>query len=589
VAAPTYVRGLGSESVLKLRRVGLGLAMREHSAKRLAMKITSIPQLYRNVNRWREFLAVLSKYGLAGGISRLDLHFAKGLLKDPDGEVLALHTPEARIRLALVELGPTFIKLGQILSTRPDLVGVQLAQELTHLQTEVRADPGPAVRARLESELGRPVCELFADFEEVPFASASIAQVHRARLLTGQLVAVKVQHLGIEETIRVDLEIIAGFAELAEKMPEFANYQPRVTAAEFQQMLLRELDFGREERSMRQFAHDFAADPSVRIPRSYPELSTSRVLTMELLEGMNLSEVARCGGSGLDLELVARRGAELYLEMIFGHGFYHADPHPGNVLLLSDNVIGLLDFGMVGRLDGQLRERIEEMLLAVIGRDGDQLTSLVVRMGAAPTNLDFAALNLDVTEFVSHYATQSLADFNLTGALNEMTEIIRRHHIRLPAGVGMLIKSLVMLEGTSRLLAPRFNLMEVMRPYRKRMLLRRISPMRKAWAMRRIYSELEQLAQVLPRRVAGIARQIESGDFDVHLDHRGLEPSVNRLVLGMLASSLFVGSSLLLAHKVPPVFHDVSVLGLGTALASLFLALRLWRAINKSGHLDRKR
>src|SRR4051794_15462541 len=221
------------------------------------MKISTIPQLYRNVNRWGEFLSILSKYGLADGISRLDLDFAKGFFKDRGGEALARQTPETRIRLALVELGPTFIKLGQILSTRPDLVGVQLAAELTHLQSEVRADSPEVIRATIESELGESVELLFADFEDTPIASASIGQVHRARLLTGERVAVKVQHRGIEETIRVDLEILAGFAQLAERVPEFACYQPCSTAAEFQRILRRELDFGREERNMQQFSHDF--------------------------------------------------------------------------------------------------------------------------------------------------------------------------------------------------------------------------------------------------------------------------------------------------------------------------------------------
>lgn len=563
------------------------LRVRQAACPLVFMKISSIPQLYRNLNRWGEFLSVLSKYGLADGISRLDIDFAKGLFKDRGGEALARQTPETRIRLALLELGPTFIKLGQILSTRPDLVGVRLAEELTHLQSDVPADAPEAVRARIESELGQTVEELFAEFDDVPLASASIGQVHRARLKTGEPVVVKVQHEGIEERIRVDLEIMAGFAQLAERVPEFASYQPRSTAAEFQRILRRELDFGREERNMQQFAQIFAGDSAVRIPQSYPELSTGRVLTMELFEGVKLSEADRLAASAVDCELVARRGAELYLRMIFSGGCYHADPHPGNIVVFEDNVIGLIDFGMVGRLDEQLRDNIEQMLLAIINRDGEHLTTLVCRLGAVPADLDYDGFTLDVTEFVSHYATQSLADFNFSGALNEITEIIRRHSIRLPSGVGMLIKTLVMLEGTSRLLAPKFNLIDAMRPYRRKMIWHRLSPARRARKMRRIYSDVEHLAEVLPRRLEGILQQVQSGDFDVHLDHRGLEPSVNRLVLGLLASALFLGSSLLLALKVPPLIHDLSVMGFGGAGLALAVGLRLLRAINKSGRLDR--
>jgi ubiquinone biosynthesis protein len=259
------------------------------------------------------------------------------------------------------------------------------------------------------------------------------------------------------------------------------------------------------------------------------------------------------------------------------------------LILLENNVIGLVDFGMVGRIDETLREQIEDMLMAIVNRDGEQLTTLIVRLGAAPADLDYAALGTDVSEFVSHYAQQSLRDFNLSAALNEMTEIIRRYQIMLPARIAMLLKVLVMLEGASRLISPSFSLMAVMQPYRKKMLWRRISPARRLRKAKRIYSELEHLAQTLPRRLGDIVRQVQTGNFDVHLDHRGLEPSVNRLVLGMLASALFLGSSLLLTHKSPPLFHDVSILGVSGAVVSLALGLRLLRAINKSGHLDRRR
>lgn len=552
------------------------------------MKISTIPQLYRNANRWYEILSILSKYGLAGWISRFDIGFAKGFFKDRGGERLALQTRETRIRLALAELGPTFIKLGQILSTRPDLVGVSLAEELQLLQTAVPADPPHVVRATIEEELGQPVEDLFYEFDDQPLASASIGQVHRARLMSGEAVVVKVQHAKIEQTVRVDLDIITGLAQLAERIPEFSNYRPRATTAEFQRMLRRELDFGREERHLQEFAQDFAGDPTVRIPRSFPDLSTGRVLTMECLEGVKLCDASQLATSGFDLEAIARRGADLYLEMIFTHGFYHADPHPGNILLLSGNVIGLVDFGMVGRIDEELRDSIEEMLLAMVNHDAEQLTMSIVRLGQLPPGIDLAALSSDVADFVSHYAHQSIEDFNLSGALNEMTEMVRRYNISLPARIGMLIKVLVMLEGTSRMVCPRFSLMQVMQPFRRKMLLRRISPGRRIKKFRRIYSELEHLAQTLPGRIGDILHQVQSGKFDVHLDHRGLEPSVNRLVLGLLVSALFLGSSLLVAQRVPPLIYGASVLGVSGFVVSLVLALRLLWAINKSGHLDRR-
>jgi len=552
------------------------------------MKITSIPQLYRNLNRWREIFAVLSKYGLANWIGRLGPEFAKDLLKAPDGMAIARHSWETRVRLALSELGPTFIKLGQVLSTRPDLVGVALAEELEHLQTDVPADLPEVAKALVEKELGRPVEQLFARFEDKAMASASIGQVHRAWLPSGEAVVVKLQRAGIERKVAVDLEILAGLALLAERLPEFRNYRPRGTVAEFQRTMRGELDFRREMRNMNEFARDFRGDPTIRIPRAYPGLSTSRVLTMELIEGVALSDGARIRARGFDTKELARRGANIYLEMIFCNGFYHADPHPGNVVLLGDNVFGLLDYGMVGRMTERMQERFVEMLLAITGRDAEHLTSLITRVGTPPPGLDRASLGLDVADFVSHYGSQSLEHFDLSGALGEMTEIIRRHEIMLPARVAMLIKVLITLEGTAKLLNPSFSLIEVMKPYQRKLLRRQLSPGRQLRKFRRFYAELEHLIEVLPRGIVDILQQVETGKFDVHLDHRGLEPSVNRLVLGMLASALFVGSALMLAHQIPPMMGKLSVPGAISCGFSIALGLRLWRAISKSGHLDRR-
>jgi len=561
------------------------------------MKISSIPQIYRNVRRGTEIITVLSRYGLADWISRLNVDFVKDQLKSHDGAAIARYSREERIRMALTELGPTFIKFGQLLSTRPDLVGVPLAEELTKLQSDVPADPAPKVRALIETELGQPIDEVFTDFEDSPIASASIGQVHAARLASGDRVVVKVQHDGIESKVREDLDVLIGLAQLAERIPEFALYRPSAIIAEMARTLRRELDFGREERNLQQFAAQFANTPSVRIPRPFSELCTPRVLTMERVEGIKLTERERLLASGFDIGELAHRGAELYLEMIFSHGFYHADPHPGNILILGDSVIGLLDFGMVGRIEERLREDIEEMLLAIVNQDVTILTSLIKKVGTVPMGLDESALAVDVADFVGQYASQSLDGFDMGGALNDMTEIIHRHGIALPPQAGMLLKALVTLEGTSQLLHPGFSLMEVMQPYHRKMLMRRLSPARQLRKLRRVYFEVEQLAEVLPRRLSEILEQIQTGKFDVHLDHRGLGPSVNRLVLAMMASSLFLGSAVMMSREVHPLLFPesaflgvqrISILGLSGCLVSLLVGLRLIWAIGKSGHLDRR-
>ncbi len=562
------------------------------------IKVRSIPHIYRNVKRWTEILAVLSKYGLADWLAQTNIDFVKDRLSSSGGESIARLTREARIRLTLTELGPTFIKLGQLLSTRPDVVGRELADELTQLQAATPADSPATIRKTVEVELGQSLDELFAEFDLVPIASASIGQVHRARLKSGERVVVKVQHEGIESKVNEDLEVLAGLAQLAEQFPEFRPYRPTANVAEMGRTLRRELDFGREERNLHQFAEMFHDDPTVSIPRAHTELSTSRVLTMDMLDGIPLCEPGLLKAAGIDTDEVARRGANLYMVMIFTHGFFHADPHPGNIVLLPGNVIGLIDFGMVGRIDDRLREQIEDMLMAIVQHDVPLLVRIIKQMGKPPPQLDEAGLANDVADFVGHYATQSLEHFPVGAALSDMMEIMRRYGIMLPTSVAMLIKTLVSLEGTAKLLNPKFSLMEVMQPYHRHMLLRRLSPVRQAKKLRRLYMEVEQLVEVLPQRVLQIMEQVQDGKFDIHLDHRGLGPSVNRLVLGMLASALYVGSSFLLSYQVPPLmFHksegwlglkDVSILGLAGCTLSVLVGLRLLRAIGKSGHLDQK-
>ncbi|MEN6556902.1 MAG: AarF/UbiB family protein, partial [Thermoguttaceae bacterium] len=327
------------------------------------MKLSSIPQIYRHLGRWYEILAVLSKYELAAWVGRLGPDYTKDLLKSRGGEAIARLPWQTRLRMAMAELGPTFIKLGQILSTRPDLVGVALANEFQQLQENAPADSPAVVRRLIESELGRPIEQVFTEFEPEPMASASIGQVHAARLPSGEAVVIKVLHADIEKKVAVDMDILAGLAMLAEMLPEFRSYRPATIAAEFQRSMRRELDFGREERNLQQFAHDFRRDRTVCVPKPFPEISTRRVLVMERLDGIKLSEPERLAAAGIDSNELAQRGAAIYLKMIFDHGFYHADPHPGNLLVLPDGRLGMLDCGMVGRMDERLQEGVSELLL----------------------------------------------------------------------------------------------------------------------------------------------------------------------------------------------------------------------------------
>ncbi len=561
------------------------------------MKISTIPRLYRNVRRWQEIILVLRRYGLADWLSRLQLNFIRDWIKDDAGIPLASYTRESRIRMAIIELGPTFIKLGQVLSLRPDLVGSALATELQQLQTQVRADPIESVRETIAAELGESVESAFLSFEETAVASASIAQVHRAELHDGTRVVVKIQHYNIQNKVREDMEVLAGLAGLAERIPELAAWQPRSLVEQLSRSLKRELSFTRELNNLLVFEKEFGGFEGLKIPKPFPKLSSSRVLTMERLDGQSIAEFntseALLGNPASDM--LPRRAAELYMEMIFAKGLYHADPHPGTVLVLPDGTLGLLDFGMVGRIDDSLRETIEQMLLAVASGDATLLTILIKRVGKPPLQLDDSSLSIDVAELVATYGSQPLDAFDLSGVLNDVTDILHRHRISLPQQTALLLKTLITLEGTIGLLNPSFSLLEVMQPFFRKMWFRRLSPQRQARKMRRIYFELEGLLEKLPNQISGLVEMVRQGKLDVHLSHRGLSPSINRLVLGLLTSSLLLGSSILLAFKVPPLLFiqggpmglkDLSVLGLVGFVVSLLISFRLLLAINNSGHLD---
>ncbi|HMO14387.1 MAG TPA: AarF/UbiB family protein [Pirellulaceae bacterium] len=555
--------------------------------------LPSIPHLYRNVKRWTEIVSILSKYGLADWLSHININIIRNSLKNSDGEILARLTQPQRIRLALTELGPTFIKLGQLMSTRPDIVGVELANELTQLQADVPADSFEEIKATIETELNRSLDQLFATFEETPIASASIGQVHRATLPGGERVVVKVRHSRIERTVETDLDILAGLALIAEKLPDLKPYQPRSLIAEMSRTMQRELDFQRELRNLMQFQTILKSDTKVVIPDPISSHSSSGVLTMTELCGTKL---ARCDVlDETERDKIARLGARIYLKMIFEHGFYHADPHPGNLVLMSDNRLGLLDFGMVGRISEHMREDIESMLVSMVGRDVGMLVALVKRVGSCPIDLDQQRLSIDIEDFVGQYATLVLSEFDMSSALGDFVALVRRYNISLPAEVALLIKVLVTLEGTGRLLNPSFSLMEVMQPFHRRLIIRRMSPRRQLKKMYRLYYQVERLAESLPGTMTNILDQVQSGKFDIHLVHRKLGPTVNRLVLGLMSSAMFLGSSWMLSSKVPPVLfpgegwfgiRDLSIFGLVGMLVSLVMGLRLIWAIRSSGNLE---
>ncbi len=546
--------------------------------------------LDRNAKRFGEILAILGRYGLADWLSGLNYDWIHGRLVSFDGERLGRVTQEARIRLALTELGTTFIKLGQMLSTRADLIGPSLADELAQLRSHTPPDSPDKIRNSVRAELGKDVDELFAAFDDKPLASASIGQVHRARLHTGEHVVVKVQHEGIEHKILGDLDIMGVLGDLAQKHVSYVRaYQPVATLREFRRTLLNELDFAAERRNLDEFAANFKKDKFVHFPRVHSELCSRRVLTMELLVGVSGEDIQGMRNTGFDLNVFAQRGANMYLDMIFRDGFYHADPHPGNLMMLPGGVVGVLDCGMVGRLDDIMRQEVESLLLSIINKDAIELTDSVMRLGSVPPDLDRDALRSEISNFVSEYGSRSLKDFNLSAALKQMTDIIRRYQILLPSSLAMMLKMLVMLEGTSRQLNPNFNLAALIEPYQVKVMRHRLSIGRLIRKLYRAYRDWDRLIEMLPRDLAEILRRVRNGTFEMKHEHHQLEATVNRLVLGMLTASFFVGSSIMYSNAAPPAPGGISLLGATGYVMSLLMAWRLVRTIGKMDNKDKKK
>lgn len=590
------------------------------------MKITAIPQLYRNLKRWREILAVLRRYGLADWLTQFQLPF-RDALKDPGGVPLSKYTREQRVKMALTDLGPTFIKLGQVLAARPDLVGPSLAEELKSLRASVPADSIEQVRETLRQELGEDYEKHFTKIESRPLATASVGQVHKAKLKDGNAVVIKVLRSEIEPTVRQDMEVLTGLAQLAEHVDAFAVWRPSDMVRQLAPMITREIDFARERQNLEHFGEVFDSHESgVLIPRAVRELCTRRVLVMEEITGTPLSDFlrdskeqsshqqqafsdptdqsseqgaidgSRANDSSSTKDRLAEKLADVYLAMIFDEGLFHADPHPGNLIVASDGRLGILDFGMVGRIDENLRESIEEMLIAISQSDQYRLTRLIRRIGDAPLDLDESLLAIDVAEFIGTFGRQRLGEFDMTGAINSLSELLHRHAITLPNQSALLLKMLISLEGTLRELGASFDSLEMVRNFVRRVMRRRLSPERRLRQVRRIYHEAESFLESAPEELVSLMRQTRKGELRVVLEHQRIGPTVNRLVLGLMASAVFLGSSLLMAMKVPPLLfqqeaflgmQDISLLGVVGVFGSFSVMMWLLIAIRRTGHLTR--
>ena len=409
------------------------------------------------------------------------------------------------------------------------------------------------------------------------------ARSTRARLEGGKEVVVKVQHTGIEGNVRQDLDLLEELAKLLEKhVPDAASYQPVATAREFRRTLLKELDFKSERRNMEEFTRNFAEDETLHVPEIFAERCSRRVLTMEMLDGISGSKPEEISASGVDLDEFAKRAANVFLNMILRDGFYHADPHPGNFLMLEGGVLGLLDCGMVGRIDEPMLEEFGDVLLALLQSDAEGLSELLLRFGSAPPDIDRVGFRIDVSDLLSEVGTQSIEDIEIGVALEKIADIMRRYRVVMPSRVALLLKTLVMLEGTSRLLSPNFSLAEVLAPFKEQMIRQRMDPRRWLKKMQRRARDVDRLVTSAPTALADMIDRLQAGKLAMRHDVPRLEVTANRMVAGVLIASLFLGSSLLLGLAVPPRVAGVSVFGaLGFLGGALLGGRLLWGIRNQ--------
>jgi ubiquinone biosynthesis protein len=518
---------------------------------------------------------VLLKHGLGDLVTRVGLYRQLGISRrfftKHKAEVSLIPlTQWQRFRMVLEELGPSFIKLGQLASTRPDLVSPEACAEFEKLQDTVPAFPASQVREIIETELGDSLEVLFKEFDETPVASASISQVHRVVLPDGKVAAVKVQRPGIRGTIEVDLEIMFHLAELIEKhIQGMETLDPVGIVREFSRTIKRELNFDIEAGNIERFARNFRSDTTIYVPKVYRHLSTDKVLVMEFVEGIKVSDLDALAAANLNLELIADRGADVILKQIFEHGFFHADPHPGNILVLPDNVICLLDYGMTGTLTGRNREHLGDLIAGIVRRNAKRMTRSLLRLSQLESAENVESLEAELGDFVEQYLYRPLKDIHMGSLLMQLIQLLIRHNLKVPPVFYLLDKALITVEGNGRKLSPEFDIIEHMRPFVEKLLSERLSIRKLRKDLYTASLDWEAVLRELPTDTRNIINKIKQGKIRIEFEHKGLEPMLrthdrisNRVVYGIVLSSLVIGSSLIVLSGIPPRWNEIPVIGI---------------------------
>ena len=495
------------------------------------------------------------------------------------------------LRSTLEELGTTFVKLGQILSTRADLLAPEYLTELAKLQDSATPIPYEAIREVLVAELGCPIEEAFADFNPEPIAAASIGQAHVATRFDGTEVVVKIRRPGVVEQVNEDLEILAELAATASKHWDFADQYDLVgLVEEFSQTLRSELDYIREAHSAERFAANFIHDPTIRIPRVFWETTTSRILTLERARGLKINDLNGLCEIGIDRRQLAERATGAVLKMVCEDGFFHADPHPGNFFVQTDGSIELIDFGMVGVLDKRTQDGITDLLVAINQQDADRLVDVFIDLGVTKQRFDRRLFSRDIQNLLGKYWGLPLADLRVTAILDDIFTVMRRHRLHLPANLALLLKTVIMIEGVGVNLDPTFRFQSVLEPYSTRLILRQYSPLRFLRNVGRTSHDFAKLGTEIPSQVRRILSSVELGNLEVGIRPEGFDPLIqrverlaNRIVLGVIAAAFINGLAVLLSAYQPPGWQRwawlIFAFGFATALLlGLYLALSIVRS-----------
>jgi ubiquinone biosynthesis protein len=543
---------------------------------------------------------VLIRHGLGDAVRRFGLadvlEKAGHRLHWDHAADLARLPPPVQLRRALEELGPTFVKLGQILAGRTDLLGPEWIAELSHLHSRVPAVPLAELRAQLAEDLGGEPAEVFARFDEEPLAAASIAQVHTAQLHDGSEVIVKIRRPGITAVIEADLRLLARFAEKAEaEIPALAPYRPQQLVREFGRSLRRELDLASECRSAERIAANLAPLGFVVVPKVHWPLTKTRVNVQSRILGIPGEQLDELDRQGMDRRLLAQRGARAVLKMIVEDGLFHADPHPGNVFYLPEHRIAFIDFGMVGRLSQRRREDLLNLLLGLVQHRPQQVADVLLDWaGSGADGVNLSQLEAEIEDFVDQYHGTPLADLSLGGMLMDVTAILREHRLALPSELALLIKAFISLESMGRGLDPAFHMAGEALPILQEVLRARYRPRALAQRGRHTLQRLLQVGEQLPHDLSQLLRSARRGRIQVgieisHLQHVGdqIDRAASRLSVALVIAALIIGSSIVMTVDGGPQLLGLPAFGLLGYLGAAVGAVWLLRSIARARrHLD---